>query len=179
MEKIVAIDFETANYPRESAIALGISVIEAGIVAETRSWLFRPPGNRIYIRPDFIDIHGIRPQDLKDKPWFDTLWPEMAAYMPEGATLIAHNAGFDRTVLHAVAAHYGIALPHYQWKCTVNISRAQWPGLMNHKLPTVSAHLGIALRHHDPASDAEASARIYLASLAEEKPVVADCAVAL
>lgn len=174
----VAIDFETANYPRESAIALGISVIENGTIAETRSWLFRPPGNRIYIRPDFIDIHGIRPEDLKDKPWFDALWPEMVSYMPEGATLIAHNAGFDRTVLHAVAAHYAINLPHYQWKCTVNISRAQWPGLINHKLPTVSEHLGIALRHHDPASDAEASARIYLASLAKEDYLPEGCAAA-
>lgn len=161
---VVAIDFETANYPRDSAIALGLSVIENGEVAETRSWLFRPPGSRIYIRPDFIDIHGITPADLEDKARFDGVWPEIAPYLRGADTLVAHNAGFDRTVLHAVADRYQIELPRFLWECTVNISRAAWPGLFNHKLPTVCEHLGIALRHHDPASDAEASARIYLAS---------------
>lgn len=168
--RTVAIDFETANYPRESAIALGLSVIENDKVIETRAWLFRPPGKRVYIRPDFIDIHGIRPEDLKDKPYFDTLWAEeIGEYLRYADTLIAHNAGFDRSVLGAVAAHYDIGLPSYDWKCTVNLSRVMWPGLFNHKLPTVCEHLGITLNHHDPASDAEAAARIYLAAVCDDE----------
>ena len=158
----LAIDFETANYPRESAIALGLSVIQDGRVTETRSWLFRPPGSRIYIRPDFIDIHGITPAMLKDKPDFSGVWNEISDYFKNTNKLIAHNAGFDRSVLFAVADHYGIQLPSYEWQCTVNMSRVMWPGLYNHKLPTVCDHLGIQLKHHDPASDAEACAKIYL-----------------
>lgn len=169
MSKILAIDFETANYPRDSAIALGISVIEDDIVTETRAWLFRPPGSRIYIRPDFIDIHGITPQDLKDKPHFNGVWDDMLPYFQSTDTLIAHNAGFDRSVLYAVAAEYGIELPAYKWQCTVNLSRVMWPGLFNHKLPTVCEHLGITLKHHDPASDAEASAHIYLAATVDDE----------
>jgi DNA polymerase-3 subunit epsilon len=160
--KILAIDFETANYPRESAIALGLSVIEDGEVTETRAWTFRPPGNRVYIRPDFIDIHGITPAMLRDRPHFDGVWDEMQPYFLRAETLVAHNAGFDRSVLYAVAAHYDIELPPYFWKCTVNLSRVSWPGLHNHKLPTVAEHLGIALNHHDAASDAEACARIFI-----------------
>lgn len=168
MPKVVALDFETANYPRDSAIALGISVIENNVIKETRSWLFRPPGKSIYIREDFIRIHGIRPADLKDKPQFDGVWQEIEAYLESVDLLIAHNAGFDRSVLHAVADHYGIALPRYNWQCTVNIARRTWPHLSNHKLPTVCEHLGIQLKHHDPASDAEACSRIFLCS---ESPV--------
>lgn len=164
MSITLAIDFETANYPRESAIALGISVIDGDKIAETRSWLFRPPGHRIYIRPDFIDIHGITPAMLKDKPWFDAAWPEMKPYFDAANMLIAHNAGFDRSVLGAVAAWYGIEMPAVSWRCTVNLSRVMWPGLLNHKLPTVCEHLGIELKHHDPASDAEACARIFVAA---------------
>lgn len=164
MPKVVALDFETANYPRDSAIALGISVIEDNAVKETRSWLFRPPGNSIYIREDFIKIHGIRPADLRDKPRFDGVWREIAVYLEGVDLLIAHNAGFDRSVLYAVADRYGIALPRYNWQCTVNIARRTWPHLSNHKLPTVCGHLGIQLKHHDPASDAEACSKIFICS---------------
>jgi len=164
--RVTAIDFETAYYAAHSAIALGISTIENGAVTETKSWLFRPPGRNIYIRPDFIDIHGIRPEDLADKPNFFGLWPELLPYFENTDLLVAHNAGFDRSVLHATAGHYGITLPRFKWVCTVNISRQVWPGLPNHKLPTVSRHLGINLNHHDPASDAEACARIYLSASA-------------
>lgn len=168
--RTVAIDFETANYPRNSAIALGLSVIENDKIVETKSWLFRPPGTRIYIRPDFIDIHGIRPEHLKDKPDFSGIWAEeISEYLRYADTLIAHNAGFDRSVLYAVAEHYDIGLPAYSWKCTVNLSRVMWPGLFNHKLPTVCEHLGITLIHHDPASDAEAAAKIYLAAVLDEE----------
>ncbi len=161
---VLAIDFETAWYARESAIALGVSVIEDQQVKETRHWFFRPPGKKIYIRPDFIDIHGIRPEHLEDKLHFDGYWDEMRPYFEAADTLVAHNAGFDRAVLYAVAAHYDLPLPDHQWRCTVNLSRAAWPGLYNHKLPTVSEHLGIDLKHHDAASDAEACARIFIAA---------------
>ncbi len=168
MPKIVALDFETANYPRNSAIALGLSVIEAGAVTARKAWLFRPPANGnyggIYIRPDFIAIHGIRPQDLRGKPDFRGVWPEISACLAGADLLIAHNAGFDRSVLYGVTGHYGLDLPRFGWQCTVNLSRATWPQLPNHKLPTVCAHLGIRLSHHDPASDAEACAQIFLAA---------------
>lgn len=164
MRQIVAIDFETANYSRASAIALGLSVIKADRVIETKSWLFRPPGETIYIRPDFTDIHGIAAEDLEDKPSFDDIWPEARDYLQGAAWLLAHNAGFDRNVLHAMTAWYGIEPPRFKWQCTVNIARATWPNLDNHKLSTVCEHLSIPLRHHDPASDAEACARIFLHS---------------
>jgi DNA polymerase-3 subunit epsilon len=173
MPKVVALDFETANYPRDSAIALGISVIEDNTVKETRSWLFRPPGNSIYIRADFIKIHGIRPADLKDKPHFDGVWREIEPYLDNTDLLIAHNAGFDRSVLYGVADRYGIALPRYNWQCTVNIARRTWPQLVNHKLPTVCGHLGIQLKHHDPASDAEACSKIFLRSETPVEPSTA------
>ena len=175
MPKVVALDFETANYPRDSAIALGISVIQDNVIHGAKSWLFRPPGNNIYIREDFIKIHGIRPADLRGKPNFHGVWPEIESYIKDADLLIAHNAGFDRSVLHGVAQYYNIDLPRYNWQCTVNIARRTWPHLTNHKLPTVCEHLGIELKHHDPASDAEACSKIFLCS---ESPVtVASAAI--
>jgi len=162
---ITAIDFETAWFRPHSAIAVGLSVIEDGAVVETRSWLFRPPGSRhkpVYIRPEFIDIHGIRPEDLEDKPDFSGVWPEIMPYVERTETFLAHNARFDRNVLYATADHYGITLPTFDWVCTVDVSRVTWPDLENHKLSTVCRHLGIPLDHHDAASDAHGCANIYL-----------------
>lgn len=164
MPKVVALDFETANYPRNSAIALGVSIIQDNVLQARKAWLFRPPGNSIYIRPDFIAIHGIRPMDLRDKPYFPGIWLELEPCLQGADLLIAHNAGFDRSVLYGVTQHYNIELPRFNWQCTVNLARATWPHLRNHKLPTVCEHLGIELSHHDPASDAEACARIFLSS---------------
>lgn len=174
MSITLALDFETANYPRESAIALGLSVIEDMQVRETRVWLFKPVPDprfdptRIYIRRDFIAIHGITSRMLQDKHFFDGYWHEMQPYFEEADQLVAHNAGFDRHVLDAVLAHYEFPRQKHPWQCTVNIARRCWPGLMNHKLSTVAEHLGIALNHHEAASDAEACARIFIASQSAE-----------
>ena len=162
MNDIIAVDFETAWKSVNSAIALGISRIRDNVVIETKSWLFRPPGDGIYIRKDFTDIHGITAMDLIAKPQFPGVWPEMLPYFENARILLAHNVAFDRSVLYGTAQHYGINLPRFDWLCTVKIARTKWPHLPNHKLPTVSGHLGIDLDHHDAASDAEACARIYL-----------------
>lgn len=168
---VTAIDFETAYYAATSAIALGISRIKDNVVIETRSWLFRPPGKTIFIRPDFIDIHGIKPRDLVGKPQFDGVWPEMALYFETATMLLAHNARFDKNVLYSTAWHYGINLPAFDWVCTVNLARAKWPDIENHKLSTVCRHLDIPLQHHDPASDAQACANIYIqACRMEQQP---------
>lgn len=167
--KIIALDFETAWYKAYSAIALGVSIIEDNEVIETKSWMFRPPGKRVYIRPDFIDIHGITPEQLKDKPTFLGVWPEIAPYLEDVDCVLAHNASFDRNVLYSTAEFYGINLPNLDWLCTVRISRATWPDIENHKLSTVCAHLGIPLNHHDAASDAHGCAQIYLRAAARRE----------
>ena len=161
MTRIVAIDFETANYNAHSAIAVGIAVIEGREIIADKSWLIRPP--RMSFTPAFIDIHGIHPEDVKDKPQFPDIWNELEPYL-QGAKMVAHNAMFDRRVLEATAQHYEIILPSMEWICTVQISRRRWPDLPRHKLNIVCEHLQIPLNHHDAGSDALAAAKIYLAS---------------
>jgi DNA polymerase-3 subunit epsilon len=170
MPVITAIDFETAWYRPHSAIALGLTRIEDGKIVETRSWLCRPPGKgRIYIRPEFIALHGITPERLAGKPEFPGVWPEIEPYFKDVDILLAHNARFDRNVLYSTAYHFNMELPAFNWVCTVDVSRVTWPDLENHKLSTVARHLEIPLNHHDAASDAEACANIYLRAMEVER----------
>lgn len=130
------------------------------------TWLCRRP-KRIHalLPPSILKPHGTSPEDLEDKPDFEGIWPEVMPYLEQTDLLLAHNARFDRNVLYATADHYGINLPRFDWVCTVDVSRATWPHLVNHKLSTVCSHLEIPLNHHDAASDAHGCANIYLRAL--------------
>jgi len=159
--KIAVIDFETANYSRASACALGIAVIEDGAVTHCEETLIKPPEACGCFRADFIRIHGISPDDVCDAPAFDTVF---AAFTPHfsGATLAAHNAAFDMGVLGALLTHYRIPFA-CEALCTLRIARAAWPALPSHRLNTVAAHLGVPLDHHRAGSDARVAAQILLA----------------
>ena len=155
----VAIDFETANYQRSSACALGIVVVQGSQIVDSNLWLIKP--KNLYFRPDFIDIHGITPDDVRDKPEWNELWPEISRYI-SGQTLFAHNAAFDISVLRSLLDECGISHPQFEHHCTVKLARKAWPHLPNHKLNTVSDFLGISLDHHEALSDALACAHIAL-----------------
>ena len=59
------------------------------------------------IDPDAQAVHGITMQQLADKPTFAGIVDEFAAFI-EGATLIAHNAGFDMGFVNAEFARCGL-----------------------------------------------------------------------
>jgi DNA polymerase-3 subunit epsilon len=156
----VAIDFETASRERASACALGLAVIEGDHIVETREWLIQPPGN--YFEAINTRIHGIHADLVAQEPEFDELWPTIEPYL-RGATLLAHNAAFDISVLRASLARYELPPPAVEgYHCTVSMSRAVWPDLATHRLSSVCRHCGIDLSHHEAGSDAAACGSIAL-----------------
>ena len=68
--KIVAIDFETADYGADSACALGIASIEDGVITRACSRLIRPPRRKFV----FTYIHGITWDDVKSEAEFCDVW---------------------------------------------------------------------------------------------------------
>ena len=161
-----AFDFETANNERTSACSIGITVVEEGRVTLSREWLIKP--EPFYFSYGNIQIHGITPDRVENEPEFYDVWQEIEQYFQ--GDCVAHNIGFDKTVLSKCLAIYGLFLPHDNFFCSVKASRRHWPQFQNHKLNTVADELGIELKHHDAASDANACAEIIL-KIAEEKEV--------
>ncbi len=168
--KIAVIDFETANYSRASACALGVAVIEDGAVTVRAETLIRPPASCGWFREDFIRIHGITPDDVLDAPTFDAAFASFRPHL-EGAVLAAHNAPFDMGVLGALLGFYRIPFA-CESLCTLRLARTAWPGLRSHNLAAVAAHLGIPLDHHHASSDAYAAARIVLAASPCDRPAL-------
>ena len=158
-ESFAAIDFETANHDRDSACAVGVVRVEDGRIAARHRCLIRPPTAEFH----FTNVHGLGWDDVRDAPDFAAVWDDLGQWLDGVGFLAAHNAAFDRGVLRASCRRYGLRPRPYPFVCTVALAREVWR-LFPTKLPDVCRHLGIPLRHHDPASDAEACARIVLAA---------------
>lgn len=158
----IAIDFETASARRDSACAVGVAAGCAGRIVLSRTYLIRPPSGQF----TFTGLHGLGWEDVRDAPTFAELWPTLRAWIVGAAFVAAHNARFDRGVLHACCARYRLQPPRTRFTCTVQLARAQW-GIRPTKLPDVCWRLGIPLRHHDAGADAVACARIVLAAEAD------------
>lgn len=155
--RFAALDFETADYGRDSACALSIIVVDQDQVLDSWTSLLRPPRQTFV----FTYLHGISWQDVKNKPTFGDVWPTAAKLLEKVDFVAAHNASFDRSVLRACCEMAGYAHMQMPFLCTLKLARATW-GLKPAKLSDVAHHLQIPLKHHDAASDAFACAQIMI-----------------
>ncbi len=155
-----AIDFETANYDRDSACAVGIAIVRVGRIVALESHLIRPPSREFH----FTHIHGLTWKDVRSAPTFAEVWKEVYPALGDVDFLAAHNASFDRSVLGACCQSHELSRPSQPFVCTVKLARSVW-GIYPTTLPDVCSHLRIPLKHHEAESDAKACAHIVLAAL--------------
>jgi DNA polymerase-3 subunit epsilon len=148
----VALDFETGNYARESAVSLGLAKFCAGEVVDTWYSLIRPP--KLYIRPDFTAIHGLTVEDVRGAPVFSDLWGSAVVPFVGGLPLVAHNAAFDMGVLRALFDSYGIAPPPMKYFCSLKIARKTWPEFPSRALTALAEQFGIVYDAHNALADA-------------------------
>jgi len=153
----LALDFETANYYRDSACALGLVRVENNEIVEQASLLIRPP----YKSFIFTYIHGITWEDVEDQPTFAGHWESIKPFFENIDFAVAHNAGFDSNVLRACCDRHKIIMPEVDFWCTMKLSRKVF-GLYPTNLPAVCRNFNIDLQHHDALSDTLACAKIMI-----------------
>jgi len=158
--EFLALDFETATQQPDSPCELGIALVRGGVVREVRNWLIKPK-QWPYFSPWNVAVHGIRPADVAEAPRWNGIWDEVAVLL-DGATVVAHNAAFDMSVLRSTLAAHGIAHPTFQYFCSVGMSRKMWPGRSSYGLKPMCDMHGIPLKHHRAGNDAEATAELVL-----------------
>ncbi len=167
MINFTAIDFETANYERNSACSLAmIKVMDGKIVDRWFALIRPPPGDFV-----FTYLHGISPEDVATAKTFGEHWPAIQMFCSDTPMLAAHNAAFDREVLQACCRFYHIKPPRYQFVCTVQAARWAWPRLPRHTLDAVCRKVDVPLNHHDAQSDAHACAQILLRTIKAGYPI--------
>ena len=156
-----AIDFETANSSNASACAVGLARVRDGRVVARAGWLIRPPAGHDRFFDLNVRIHGIRPEDVVGaKGWSEQLG-DLAAFA--GAdVLVAHNAGFDMTVIRRACEATGDECPPYRYVCSLQVARKTYE-IPSYRLPLVAAEAGFGeFPHHDAAADALACAHIMI-----------------
>lgn len=156
----ITIDFETATAQRDSPCEIGLTFVENWEIVGTKSWLIKPT-----YYPDFdfynVLIHGIEPEDVANEPEFDVIWKEVKPLI-ENRFLIAHNAGFDFSVLRKTLDTYALEYPTLDYSCSYIFSKKVWGGLPDYGLKTLCHFNNIDLKHHRAAADSRATAELAI-----------------
>ncbi len=161
----VTLDFETATAERNSPCEIGLTFVRQGQIVGTKAWLIKPKAYP-YFSGFNIGIHGIKPQDVKDQPEFNHLWPELKPLL-QNQLIIAHNASFDMSVLRATLTSYGLPFPDLHYACSVQFAKQVWQGLRQYDLKSLCNRQGIQFKHHRAAADSYACAELTLRALAQ------------
>ncbi|NLU24086.1 MAG: 3'-5' exonuclease [Clostridiales bacterium] len=158
-ERYIAFDVETPNCANDRMSAIGITVIERGVIVDGFYSLVNPEARFDYFN---VQLTGITPEMAVTAPTFSELWEEIEPLMSSGI-LIAHNAPFDMGVLAKCLCAYGIDWQSSaSYACTCVMGRACYPGLPNHKLNTMCDYLELNLNHHNAGSDSRACGELLL-----------------
>lgn len=152
MDIFTAIDFETAHGKRWSICQVGLVRVENGIIKDQLSFLVQPPNN--YYWDNFIDIHGITPEDTANAPTFNVIWKQIESFI-KNQNVVAHNGfAFDFHCLKQALEYYNLEIPEYTGHCTYKI--------YGENLASLCEEYKIALNHHDALSDAKACAELFI-----------------
>lgn len=162
MTRYAIIDFETNGLmPNQGGRALEVAAV---LVQDNRivgSWQsLMNPGVRV---PPFVtSLTGITPLMVRSAPPPEQVMAEIADFVGD-ATLVAHNASFDRKFWQYEMARIGVESRH-EFLCTVLIARRLYPWAPNHRLATlVELHnIPVDGRHHRALADASMTARLFL-----------------
>ncbi|WP_058617466.1 exonuclease domain-containing protein [Methylobacterium indicum] len=161
-ERFVVIDFETSGLSPNK----GDRVIEVGAVEIVDGRIGRcfqslaNPGFPVSAR--ITTITGITNAMLADAPPLAAVMREVSAFIA-GATLIAHNAPFDRRFLRAEMERLDL-WDDREVLCTLQLGKRAYPGLGSYKLALLAEHAGVQLPDamHRALADAMATAELFL-----------------
>jgi DNA polymerase-3 subunit epsilon len=131
---------------------VGLVKYQDGKAVDTFYSLLCPP--KLYIRPDFTEIHGLTVDDVKDAPTFADIWESAIKPFIGGLSLSAHNASFDMGVLWAVLEWYELPIPSFSYFCTRSLARRTWPDLESYALTALAEQFGIVYDAHNALDDA-------------------------
>ena len=157
------IDVGTANRNRWSIFEIGVVVVKSGEIVDKRSHLIDPQTN---------EIHGRRPADVRGKPTFNDIYPEIKRSVARGR-IVSHSR-FDETAIRQACERYGLPMLNNSWRDSLTLARQAWPlgtrvrgkRVSSHSLPEIAPILGIRYDSHDASEDARVAAELVLRAAA-------------
>lgn len=113
-------DVETANNNRDSICSIGIVRVENDDIVFEKEYLINPECEFNYFN---INVHGITPDMVEDKPNFVAVWGKIKEYF-DGQILVAHNAkSMDLCALFRTLERYDLPLISVDYICTLELAK--------------------------------------------------------
>lgn len=160
VDSYVVFDLETTglSVKNDMITEIGAIKIKDGEVVDTFSQLINPE-RRI---PEFIvNLTGITDAMVRDKPTIDEVVGPFKEFI-EGSILVAHNASFDLGFIREKFKKSNLEVINPVID-TLELSRAVFPDLKNHKLGNIAKHLKVNLENaHRAVDDAKATSEIFI-----------------
>lgn len=164
---LVGIDTETTGRDPsvDRVVEIACVVWLRGEIAARHHWLINPG---CAIPKEAFEVHGIGDDDVRDKPPFEQIAPELLEVL-HGSVPVAYNAEFDRAFLiaelerarHAAADKPPAFRKGVQWIDPLVWARELHKLEKSKALSEVCARLGIVIeRAHRAVDDAEAVLRV-------------------
>lgn len=154
----VAIDVETTGLSPIQNELIEISAIKynGNEKIGTFTTLIKP---KVRIPYRITDITGITNEMVKNSPTVEEVMPFLIEFIGN-SPIVAHNANFDYKFIQNYSNN---SFSKNKLIDTVQIGRALYPRLANHKLGTIAKHIGITEDgFHRAEFDCECCARIYM-----------------
>jgi DNA polymerase-3 subunit epsilon len=167
---IAFIDTETTGRDAQidRLVEVGIVIGKGGVILERKSWLINPG---LPIPAETTAVHGIKDEDVADKPTFAEIAHEILAALGD-AIPAAYNAAFDRAFLFAELERAGIrpdepppaARRTVDWIDPLSFARELYKHEDSRALGEMAQRLGIELVNaHRATDDAEAALQVLYA----------------
>jgi DNA polymerase-3 subunit epsilon len=164
---IVSIDVETTGRDpaADRIVEIACVIWRNGVLEGRHAWLVNP-GRAI--SAEASGVHGIRDEDVQDKPSFEAIVPELHAVL-QGLLPLAYNAEFDRNFLISELGRVQISLEHpapavrkgIEWVDPLVWARELQKDEKGKSLGEVAQRLGIEIaRAHRATDDAEAALQV-------------------
>lgn len=137
----VVFDTETTGFSpsKDRIVELAAIKFRDGKIIGQKDWLINPRRSIPYY---VQQVHGITPEMVKNKPTFQTIYPEFAKFI-EGCVLMAHNAPFDLSFMRAEIMRNGYQIPRNLTIDSLSLFRKWYPQLTSYRLKNVveAAHV--------------------------------------
>lgn len=158
-DSFVAFDIEMPSQHKPRISAIGITAVEKGEITEKAYYLVNPESE---FDPYVIDLIGITPEMVANKPTFPEIWEKIKDVMSRGV-LVAHGAPGDMKTLCGCLKSYDIKWKEKaQYICTCRVGLEKYPEYEHHSLNYMCEQIGFPLEHHYALSDSEGCARLML-----------------
>ena len=83
----------------------------------------------------------------------------------DNVLFVAHNAGFDMSVIRECCKYYGMNIPNVQSACSLKAAKQAWQGLKCYKLTYLAEKFGIEYDAHNALDDARTCGMIYAVAM--------------